>query len=296
MRTFDFFADITDFVEVVPGIDKSTTLASMQASHERSKQKLISVLTAGIYDELKTGFGGVNNDPELDQAIEYIQGAHGNMIAYFEMISKVIAKKKENVNYFKYEIHMMQENYLDAFAVHMDLLLDYLDANTTYFDTWAASPTYTMRQSLVLKSANQFNSVFPTGGSGYFFNLATPFQSMVVETEILPRKKLADIPSDLLKTVQYFVAYRTMAKAVMLVDFVDLPKSMRQKLYAEESKKNSNDMETVSERYAKQFNAEADRYLHKIDLELQKPADDVSELAIPPDDFNLESDSTYVIV
>jgi hypothetical protein len=296
MRTFDFFADINDFKEVVPGIESSTTFKSMMASHERSRQKLIHVLTAAIYTQLKDAFGAAAPGETLDTAVEFIQGAHGNLIAYFDLIPKIIAQKAENKNYYKYEIQMMQETYLDNYVVNMDLLLDHLDANTTFFATWAATDTYKNRQKLMLKTANDFNSVFPTGGSAYFFSLITPLQNQVIETELAPRKAVADIPEALVKTAKYFVAYRTIAKAVRITDYADLPRSLRQKLYVEESKKKMLDSETSVEKFAKYCDTEANRYLNQIDLELQKPADDVSEISVPPDDFNLETDSTYVIV
>lgn len=294
MRTFDFFADIADFKDVVPGIDSSTQLQHMQASHERSKQKIVSVIGAGLYDELKTAFTGAP-DPEETEAIEFMQGAHGNLIAYFELISKVIAKKKEEVNYYRYEIQKMEETYLDNFAVNMDLLLDYLDANTAFFTDWLNNETYLKRQDLILKSSVAFNEVFPTGGSAYFFSLIVPLQYQVIELDILPRVAVADIPAELTKIVQYYVAYRTMAKAVLLVDFADFPKSLRQKLYVEESKKKGQSTESPAERYANQFNAEAARYLAKIDFQLQKPSDDVTEVDAPYTDINEEDDQTYVI-
>jgi len=294
MRTFDFFGNIAEFKEVVPGIDSSTELKHMQASHERSKQKIAGILTPAIYNLLKGKFTGSPSEIEM-AAIELLQGAHGNMIAYYELISKIISKKKEQISYYKYEIHMMQENYLDNFAINMDALLDYLDENEVDFNAWNETPIYLSRQNLILKTASEFNSVFPTGGSAYFFNLIVPLQTQVIESEILPRKKLADLPSDLAKTVQYFVAYRTMAKAARLVDYADLPQSLRQKLYVDDSKKNVTDSETVAERYANQFNAEANKYLQRIDMELSKPADTVSEIETPMEDFNLEDDKTFVI-
>lgn len=294
MRTFDFFADIHDFKEVAPGIDSSLSLKGMQASHERSKQKLILVLTKTIYDQLKDAFLGAPTAEEAI-AIEYIQGAHGNNISYFQVISKVISKKKEAVSYFKYELQKVEETYLDNFAVYMDLLLDYLDATEASFEGWTDTDTYKKRQELILKTAAEFNEVFPTGGSAYFFSLMVPLQSMVIELDILPRVAIADIPTELEKTVKYFVAYKTMAKAALLVDYADLPKSMRQKLYIEEGKKKGQEMESTSERYSNQFDMEAKVYLQKIDMELNKPADDVTEIYPDYSGINEEDDQTYVI-
>lgn len=294
MRTFDFFEHIADFREVVPGIDASSVFEEMQASHERSKKKITDVITASLYNELLVAHSGAA-DPEKTEAIKLLQPAHGNLIAYFDIPNKVVAKKKEGVNYYKYELQKIEETYLDSFATFMDSLLDYLDANAAYFTDWANSNTYKNRQGLILKTADAFNNVFPTGGSAYFFSLIAPLQHQVIEIDILPRYALADIPETLTKTVEYFVAYKTMAKAALLVDYADLPKSLRQKLYLEESKKQYEN-ESMSERYANQFNAEADRYLAKIDFELQKPASDVNEVTPTSCSINDEDDQTYVIV
>lgn len=293
-RTFDFFKTNADFKEVVPGIESSTTLKSMQASHQRSKQKIAKIITPVIYEELRVVY--VADDPDAKQAIaiDFLQGSHGNQIAYFEIVSKILRKKKEDVAYYKYEIQMQQENYLDAFAINMDELLDYMDANSGSFTDWTGSDTYKLRQNLILKSADDFNKKLPTGGSAYFFNLITPLQNKVIQSEIVPRMKLDAIDPKVQQSLEYFVAYRTMADATCLVDYADFPRSMRQKLFIDESKKKGKEMENMNKYYCDKFNAEADKYLQQIDICLQT-ADTDTEISVPECGFNLESDKTYVI-
>lgn len=314
MRKVNFFEDIKDLKEVAPGLD-SNSLTTLLPAYERASIKIKKVITDTVWAQLLAAYvKNTDSDTETNPteeettAIEFIQGALGNLIAFHDVMFKVISKKQENQSYYKYELQMIRESYLDNFSIYMDLLLDYLDlkapvsvpeegeeAEASKFPTWVDSDTYKMRQSLILKNADDFNSVFPTGGSSYFFSMIVPLQNQVIESELIPRKALADMPSELAKTVKYFVAYRTMAKAAMLVDYADLPQSLRQKLYVDESKKKHQETETTAERYANQFNKEADSYLNKIDLKLQKPAADVVSVPTQYNSVNEETDQSFVI-
>ncbi len=287
MRTFELFTTIREFRELVPGIDASTTLESMQPSFERASRKIKSVITPAIWDSIKEA----NDKPE---AKLLLQSAVGNLIASFHHIIRVAEKKKEGVNFYKYELQTWFETYLDNYATYMDALLDYLDAKKDDFEGWAETETYKLRQTLLLKTADEFNKVFATGGSAYFFHLTCPLQEQVLDDEILPRVKIASIPAASLKTVKRLVAYRVMAMAVEQFDSADLPKSLRQKLYVDDSKNKHGGVDPVEIKYINSFNAKADGYLKSLDIELNKPPSDVTDIYVPEENINDEDNPFFV--
>lgn len=310
MATMKFFASIDELRQVVPGLEASLNDYELVPAYNRAVLKLKKVLTTTVFAQLETAWDNSQlTEPETTPtdeekaAIAFLTPALGNLMTYHDFIFKVTRKKKEDVNYYKYELLQLRETYLDNYAIYMDSLLDYLDekapitaeGETSKFPGWTDSTSYKMRQSLLLKNADAFNLVLPTGGSAYFFQMIAPLQKQVIDTELLSRYKLADIPETIAETVNRFVAYRTMYKALRLCDYADLPQSMRQKLFVDDAKNKAPEAETIAERYANQFNAEADKFLRLIDLKIQEPADDVTEVANPADDFNLESDQSFVI-
>lgn len=301
-RTFDFFNNIDAFKEVVPGVESSTILSEMQASFERAKQIITGIIGTSIYDLLKADFEAGTHDENKQTAWEFLQGALGNRCYFQHLIFKVIGKKKEQVSFYKYEIQAMQETYLDNYWLYMDKLLAFLDTNPSdVFVQWTTTAMYKKRNLLLIKTAADFAGYCDLDYSEYFFYRTLNLHVEVMDTEISSRKIDATTYADnekLERNIKRAIAYRTLANAILQFDYTDLPRSLRNDIYNELSKKSGDRETSVKTEIAKRFAQKADDYFSLIDLERNAPDQDAGDSTYvyqPPSDINDEDNSHYLM-
>ena len=277
----DIFTGIQDFRDIVPGIEASRELSEMEPAYEVACTRVQDVITSAIFDIIKAELTADPSAGEvLANALLCLQGAVGNFTAYQHLIFDVISKKKEDQNLYKYELHEMQEAYLDNFANYMDRLLTLMDNNTGSFTGWTNTDVYNDRSMLILKSSKEFAKYYGTAGSEYFVMRTIYKQHEIIDDHILSRMDLADITGELEKPVKRFVAYAVVAAAVRELDYPDLPKSLRNDLYAEQSKKQGAQEEFIKERLWKIYEAKAEKYLNQVDLILSRPDADTTTIIV----------------
>ena len=291
----DIFLGIQQFRDVVPGVEASRELSEMEPAYEVACTRIQDVITTSIFDIIKAE---LTADPSgggmLQNALLYLQGAVGNFTMYQHLIFDVISKKKEDVDLYKNEVHAMSEAYLDNFANYMDRLLTLMDNNTGSFTGWTNTDAYNDRSVLILKSSKEFAKYYGTAGSAYFVMRTIYKQHEIIDDHILPRMKLTDISGELEKPVKRFVAYSVVASAIRELDYSDLPKSLRNDLYAEQSKKQGYQEELVKEKIWKIYEAKADKYLREIDLILNRPSADTTTIIVN-EGLNAMEDKSFLM-
>lgn len=301
MRTFDFFNNINDFKEVVPGVEASTTLSEMQAAFERAAAVIKGMITDGIWSILSDAYFSVTEDENLQTAIAYLQGAIGNRTYYHHLIFKVVGKKKEQVTFYKSEIQEMRETYLDNYWTYMDKLLAYLDEHKASFEGWTDTEFYKLRQELILKTAGDFSKHCTLGDSVYFFMLTIPLQLEVIDFHIAARKITPDTwaaKPKLERNIKRAVAYATAADAIRQFDYPDLPRSLRNDIYNETSKKNGKQEEWVKTEISKIFESKSETYFSLVDQERSVPdqaAGGSPNIYIPAEEINDSSNSHFLM-
>lgn len=301
-RTFEFFNAIDDFKEVVPGVESSTRFSEMQASFERAKQIILGIIGQTIWDSLKADFASTS-DGDKKTAWEFLQGALGNRTYFQYLIFKLMGKRKEEVDYRKYEIQAMQEVYIDNYWLYMDKLLPFLDTNPSEkFAAWLQTDMYKTRDSLFMKTAAEFSKYCNLDYSEYFFFRTLNLHVEVMDVDISSRKITTTTFANnakLERNIKRAIAYRTMSNAIMQLDYTDLPRSLRNDIYNELSKRTGHREEYVKSAIAKRFAQKSDDYFSLVDIELQKPDQDAGEstyVYIPPEDVNDEDNQHYLMV
>ncbi|WP_372648258.1 hypothetical protein [Draconibacterium sp.] len=300
-RTFDFFTNIGDFKDVVSGVESTTYLSEMQGSYERAKQNIVSTIGQTLWDALKAQFASENADEKKDKAVEYLQGAIGNRTYYHHLIFKVVGKKKEEVSFYKYEIQLMQENYLDAYWTYMDQLLTLFSSDAQTFSGWTETKMYKTLNELLIKTADDFSEYCGLDGSAYFFNRTIHLQLEVSDTDLASRQITAETYANkpkLERNIKRAIAYRTVARAIFQFDYPDLPRSLRNDIYNEWSKTKGKQETHVKEAISELFHRQADDYWRLIDQELNQPVDeegDSIDIEIPGDDINDIDNSHFLM-
>lgn len=291
----DIFSGIKQFMDVVPGIEASKELSEMEPAYEVACTRIQDVITLAIFDIIKAELTAApSGGAVIANALLYLQGAVGNYTMYQHLIFDVISKKKEEQNLYKYELHEMQEAYLDNFANYMDRLLTLMDNNTGSFTGWTDTDIYIDRAKLVLKSSKDFAKWYGTAGSEYFVMRTIYKQHEIIDENILPRMTLAEITGELEAPVKRYVAYSVVASAIRELDYPDLPKSLRNDIYNESSKKQGYQEQFVKERLWKTYEAKAEKYLNKVDLILNRPDADITTIIVN-EGLNAMEDKTFLM-
>ena len=299
-RAFNFFASINDFREVVPGVDSSTQFEELQAAYERAKKTIIDVIGQAQWDVL-LGEYTTPVDPIIAAVVANLQGALGNRTYYNYLIFKVAGKKKEQITFFKYEIHSMQESYLDNYWVYMDSILTAFTANAAKFPGWAATDSAKTLADLLVKTAYEFSKYVGIDETAYFFNRTVHLQLEVTDNDIASREITAATYEDkpkLERNIKRAICYKTTALALMQFDYPDVPKSLRADIFNEFSKEKGLQEKHLKQKVAGMFFQKADEYFKLVDYELNQPDEDAGEstdIFIPSEDINDINDKFFLI-
>lgn len=210
------FTDIDDLSQYVQGFERSLTLEALAPSIMQAKAELKKSLRIDILDKLLA-------DASISGTVK---SAVANYAMYRYLIFWAASKNNSNQSLYKYQYEAMKEEYISIYWCAMDGIFSWLDEGGS--QEWKGSPLYKQRNSLLIKSAVEFDQYFQINASEYFFSKVQFLMRKVMDDEINPRLKGISDPSEkLLEKAKRVLAYHTMAQAVMLFDVTELPRSIR---------------------------------------------------------------------
>ena len=230
----DFFNSIDELQQYAPGVESSLQLQTLLPSYLTARQAIISVVTQKVWNELVA-------ETENEDLLAVVRIAVANRIMYEHQIFLATEKNNTDQKMYKYQYEEIKDKYITLYWSAMDSLLSYLDGNSGYGE-WGKSEGYLQRQSLLVKSAAEFNFYFGIDSSPYFFSKVQFLIRKTTDDHIKPRVgKLEDVKpdSDFGKKVLRALCYHVMAQAVQLFDLTELPKSIRNDITHEFSKSGS---------------------------------------------------------
>jgi len=264
----DFFTTISDLRAFAPQMPTDGRIETMEAHYRPQYQKIVNLIGISTYDKLKTQYltSGTDLTTTLGQAVNYLRGALANLTAipYF----KFEASQRNNTdnNLYRYQETQQIEIYLENAWTELNFLLDIMEQNTKDFPDYASTPQYKLRDSLFIKNASEFKRYYGAVNSSYFFNNVIFIIEEIQNDEIKSRvKSLSDITDENLKwLIGKAIAYETLSRACLQLDYTELPVGIRNDLAKEVNEKNGKETEVKSALSAA-FGNKADEYFLKIE-------------------------------
>ena len=297
----DFFANTSDVRKFVKGIDAGVLIDSFDPPFRPAKMRLINLIGQETYDLLLAYYANPDPEDELKAAaVEYAQGALANILALAYFYFDSGNRNNTDNNLYRYQEDKIIEQYIENAYSELSFLITILESDTTKFSDFAATDTYKNREKLYIKSANQFDQYYNIDKSAYFFYNATYLMVEVQSNAMFARIKgfpameeSLSTNEDLIYAIGKAIAFETMSKACLRLDYTELPKGIRNDIIKEiDASVDRTKLMNVKEALSVRLHEEGKEYFRRIETEINKAKN--SGTIIIPDDINNEDNKFYL--
>lgn len=249
------FTNVEDFGKYVQGLEMSISLSALEPSITQARDEIVKSLGVDIIDNLL----------DTEAIAPRVKAAIANYAMYRYLIFWSTSKNNTDQSLYKYQYEAIKNEYISIFWSSMDAIFTWLDASN--LAEWKESSVYTLRQSLLVKSALEFDRYFQIDKSEYFFSKVQFLISKITADDIEPRIKSLKEPSGrVLDISKRALCYKVMAQAVMLFDVTELPKSIRNDVAHEFTKESS--LMQVREKIKSILMSDVEKYYSDLEAEV----------------------------
>lgn len=244
----DFFNYASELSEFAPQMPTDKKIESLEAHYRPQYQKIVNLIGSETYDALKTYFDAHRNDVSSveGKAVLFLRGALANLTAIPYFIFEASQRNNTANNLYRYQEDKQIETYLENAWTELNFLLNHLEDNVTAtFTNYANTEQYKIRQTLFIKNADQFKRYYGAINSSYFFNNVIYIAEEVQNEEIKSRlEAFPDIDDEnMLWLIGKAIAYETLSRACLQLDYTELPQGLRNDLNKEINLKNGKETE-----------------------------------------------------
>jgi hypothetical protein len=300
----DFFKTTPEIRVFVKGIDSGTLFDTFDAPFRPAKQRLINLIGQTTYDQILAYYTTPTDpvDAKLASAVDYIRGALANILAYSDFIFNAPNRNNTDNNIYRYQEDSIIQQYIENAYSELGFLIAVLESDTTKFSAFAGTDTYKLRQDLFLKSAAEFQRYYNIDTSAYFFqNIVYIIEEVQKEHAFSRYADFPDMKPDGSNTNEILkwnfgkaIAFETVARACMRLDYTELPKGIRNSIIKEiGASVNRTEMGSVKEKMYILLHEQAKQYWLAVETEANKIANDGD--IILPDEINDEDNKFFLM-
>ena len=170
------FQDMAELRQMVPGLESNLTFGDLNASAITARKRVTDLIGQQLYGIIIDERG---TDSETFDALRI---AIANFIARQHLVFDTIARRKDDIDVYKYELEEMERAYMDNYYNAMDTLMRLLCERGS--EEWKASRLSRMTASLPLSEAALFDEFYPIDMSYLFFFRTVPLQREVYEQHL----------------------------------------------------------------------------------------------------------------
>lgn len=308
----DLFANMATLAQYAPAVDTNLSLNDLKAAFGSSWKQLTALVPDNVLDAIAEG-----DDDNLKGAL---RTALANRTLANHAIFSAYHQRKAGTDVYKYEVEQMQRAYMENYFSAMDTLLTALTAlaaadsgtdDTPSADNGTKEPApadngttpdighlfrqcrwYRMAGNVRIKTAEQFDMIYPIDLSYLFFFRTLPLQKEVADgrlgsyydrIEALER----DDKERLLAQADLALAKKTVAKALRRFDILEFPPTIRNLFDESHANRNGKDESERAISLADMLDGEADALISDLDTLLESENGlDVSSMSAynQPDD------------
>lgn len=213
----ELFPNVAEFRKYAPYVESNVAFQNFNSSALSAKKQICIILSKAVYDEIADGQG---------EEKEALCSAMANLTLAKQMIFDVISQRKSSIDIYKHEQEAMRRAYTDNYFNAMDtliLLLSKKDAS----ETWKDSRYYKMLSSLQIKTADEFDALYPIDLSYLFFFRTIPLQKEALDDGLASHFSRAIEKEEVLSLLQRCLAKQTVAIALRRFDILEFPPTIR---------------------------------------------------------------------
>ena len=215
------FTSIADFRNYVPDLEANKTFASLNANAVSAYKQICIIISKDVYKTISE----IEDTADPDEMKEALKTAIANLTISKQLVFDSINRRKNNIEVYKYELEEMKRNYQASYYDAMDTLISLLNDST--IEAWKNSTYYKLIDSLKIKSAQDFDAIYPIDQSYLFFFRCIPLQKEVLDEKmegIFSRAISNESANALLNRA---LAKYVISKALRRFDILEFPEVIR---------------------------------------------------------------------
>lgn len=224
----DIFKDFGTFSKYAPGVETNMDLNDLLSSGVTARKRVETIITAEVFNAI-----ALNPD---DALIESLRSAVANMTMASQLIFDSINRRKNHVDVYKYEIEGMKRSYMDNYYNAMDTIIRQLmSAEVKSEDTdspvalWRKSRYYKIIDGCKIRTADEFDSIYPIDLSYFFFFRILPLQKETLDERLSAYyDRLTDDNRERIEPIlSLALVKKTVAKSLRRFDILEFPPTIR---------------------------------------------------------------------
>lgn len=224
----DIFKDFGTFSKYAPGVETNMDLNDLLSSGITARKRVETIITAEV-------FNAIALNPN-DTLTESLRSAIANMTMASQLIFDSINRRKNNVDVYKYEIEGMKRSYMDNYYNAMDTIIRQLmSAEVDSGDTsspaalWRKSRYYKIIDVCKIRTADEFDSIYPIDLSYFFFFRILPLQKETLDERLSTYyDRLTDENRERIEPILTLaLVKKTVAKSLRRFDILEFPPTIR---------------------------------------------------------------------
>lgn len=258
----ELFTDVATLREYVPFMDSNIVFSELGSSAKSAKKQICVIITPEVYSAI-IGKGNGSIFEELRTAV-------ANLTLAKQVVFDAINRRKQEIDIYKHEQESMRRAYIENYYNSMDSLVQELEKSD--IESWKETRYKKILESLRIKTAPEFDELYPIDGSYLFFFRIIPFQREALEDYMNGYySRVSDddeSKNSIYRKLDRCLAMYTVAKSLRQFDIVEFPSTIRNLFEDSKAMRYGTQEQERILALSEQLKNEADQLLRDIDTML----------------------------
>lgn len=258
----ELFGNLSTFSSYAPGVETNIDLRDLQPSGESARKRVETILSVSVLKAILD----LQDDTELKEAL---RTAIANFTMAQQLVFDSIARRKNDVDVYKYEIEAMRRSYMENYYNAIDTLIALLSTNAEGEPArlWKDTPYNNTLQKCRIRSAEVFDTIFPIDLSYFFFFRLVPLQKETLDEQLAVYfDKITEENASRIEQPLYLaLAKKTIAKSLRRFDILEFPPTIRNLFDESHASRSGKDEIMAALSLADRLDREAEQLLLNVD-------------------------------
>lgn len=255
----ELFTDVATLREYVPFMDSNIAFSELGSSAKSAKKQICVIITPEVYSAIiEKGSGNI---------FEELRTAVANLTLAKQVVFDAINRRKQEIDIYKHEQESMRRAYIENYYNSMDSLVQELEKSD--IESWKETRYKKILESLRIKTAPEFDELYPIDGSYLFFFRIIPFQREALEDYMngyYSRVSEEDEnKNSIYRKLDRCLAMYTVAKSLRQFDIIEFPSTIRNLFEDSKAMRYGTQEQERIMSLSEQLKNEADQLLRDID-------------------------------
>ena len=258
----ELFTDVATLREYVPFMDSNIAFSELGSSAKSAKKQICVIITPEVYSAIIEKRSG--------NIFEELRTAVANLTLAKQVVFDAINRRKQEIDIYKHEQESMRRAYIENYYNSMDSLVQELEKSD--IESWKETRYKKILESLRIKTAPEFDELYPIDGSYLFFFRIIPFQREALEDYMngyYSRVSEEDEnKNSIYRKLDRCLAMYTVAKSLRQFDIIEFPSTIRSLFDDSTASRTGSEEQNRILTLSEQLKNEADLLLRDIDTML----------------------------